>query len=146
MPNLLTRGTKARPKWPGIGLRDFRPAGEYSTTGVCQNGVADLEKVHFAIEQLLDTPEGWRPLVRNLVARWPDAPAAELVYVLVSAATEIEATFADGSPAREAAAKAWRLAALLGVDFYAMDAAGLPRDRAADMVDYWNIDPYFRDL
>ncbi|MDI3338441.1 hypothetical protein QKW60_18675 [Defluviimonas aestuarii] len=108
--------------------------------------MADLEKVHFAIEQLLDTPEGWRPLVRNLVARWPDAPAAELVYVLVSAASEIEATFAAGSPAHESAAKAWRLAALLGVDFYAMDAAGLTCARAADMVDYWNIDPYFRDL
>ncbi len=109
-------------------------------------GAASLDKVHFAIERLLDTPNGWRPLVRDMVSRWPDARASELVYVLVSAATEIEAMFAEGSPARDGAAHGWRLAALLGVDFYAMDAVGLPHATAADMRGYWKIDPYFRDL
>ncbi|SPH24507.1 hypothetical protein DEA8626_03559 [Defluviimonas aquaemixtae] len=114
--------------------------------GWMSDGSTRSEKVEFAIERLLETPDGWRPLVRDMVARWPEAPAAELVYVLVSAATEIEATFADGSPSRAAADHAWRLAALLGVDFYAMEAVGLPRTKAADLAGYWLIDPYFRNL
>lgn len=109
-------------------------------------GASVLDKVHFAIEHLLDAPDGWRPLVRELVARWPEAPAAELVYVLVTAAAEIEAMFGPGSPAREGAAQGWRLAALLGVDFYAMERLGLPRARARDLPGYWKIDPWFRDL
>ena len=110
------------------------------------DGVGPSDKLHFAIEHLLDTPDGWRSLVREMVVRWPDAPAAELVYTLVATATEIEATFAKGSPAREGADRAWRLAALLGVDFYAMDSAGLPHRKAADLPAYWTIDPFFRDL
>lgn len=102
--------------------------------------------MEYAIGHLLDTPQGWRGLVRDLVARWPDAPASELVYVLAAAASEIECRFAEGNPLRARAARAWRLAALLGADFYAMDAAGLPRRRAADITGYWSIDPYFRDL
>jgi hypothetical protein len=109
-------------------------------------GADVLEKVEFAIEQLLDTPHGWRALVRNLVAKWPEAPASELVYVLVTAASEIEARFAEGNPKRDIAARGWRLAALLGVDFYAMDMVGLPRHKASDIAGYWMIDPYFRDL
>lgn len=109
-------------------------------------GATSLDKVHFAIEHLLDAPNGWRPLVREMVRRWPEARASELVYVLVSAATEIEAMFAEGSPARDGAEHGWRLAALLGVDFYAMEAVGLPHATAADIPGYWKIDPYFRDL
>lgn len=109
-------------------------------------GAIVLEKVEFAIEQLLDTPHGWRALVRDLVAKWPDDPASELVYVLATAASEIETRFAEDTPARASAARGWRLAALLGVDFYAMDVAGLPRRKAADIAGYWTIDPYFRDL
>ncbi len=105
-----------------------------------------MDKVHFAIEALLSGPEGWRPLVREMVARWPEAPAGELVFALVSAASEIEAMFAAGSPSREASDQAWRLAALLGVDLYAMEAVGLARGRAGDLAAYWRIDPYFRDL
>ncbi len=109
-------------------------------------GASDLDKVHFAIERLLDAPDGWRPLVREMVTRWPEAPAGELVYALVTAAAEIEAMFSPGSPARDGAAQGWRLAALLGVDFYAMDILGLPHGRAGDLPGYWKIDPWFRDL
>ncbi|MBS0574601.1 MAG: hypothetical protein JSS08_15265 [Proteobacteria bacterium] len=112
------------------------------TTG----GAAGLDKVHFAIGRLLGAPEGWRPLVREMVARWPDAAPGEIIFTIVSAATEIEATFAPGSPAREAADHGWRLAALVGTDLYAMEAIGLPRARAADLAAYWQIDPFFRDL
>jgi len=109
-------------------------------------GAPGLDKVHFAIEQLLDAPDGWRAAVREMVHRWPDVPAAELIFTLASAASEIEAMFAPGSPAREGADHGWRLAALLGVDLYAMESIGLPRARAADFAGYWAVDPYFRDL
>lgn len=105
-----------------------------------------MEKVHFAIERLLAQPEGWRALVREMVETWPEAPAGEVIFALTSAASEIEAMFAPGSAAREASDHAWRLAALVGVDLYAMEAIGLPRGRAADFRAYWRIDPYFRDL
>ena len=110
------------------------------------DGVGPSDRLHFAIARLLDTPDGWRPLVREMVARWPEGPASELIYVIVAVANEIEATFAPGSPAREGAERGWRLAALLGVDFHAMDMVGLPHAKAADLPAYWKIDPYFRDL
>lgn len=109
-------------------------------------GAANLDKVHFAIERLLEAPDGWRALVRSMVGRWPDAPATEMIFTLVSAASEIEAMFARGSPSREAADHGWRMAALLGVDLYAMEEIGLPRSHARDFAGYWRIDPYFRDL
>lgn len=106
----------------------------------------DFEKVHFAIERLLDTPDGWRPLVREMVGRWPEAPAGELILALVTAAAEIEAMFGPGSPARDGAAQGWRLAGLLGVDLYAMQAVGMAHAKAADLPRFWTIDPWFRDL
>ena len=108
--------------------------------------VASSEKVSFAVGRLLDRPNGWRSVVRDMVERWPEAQATELVFVLVSAATEIEAKFGRTSPEREAAELGWRLAGLLGVDLYAMESVGLPRARAADLTGYWLIDPFFRDL
>lgn len=110
------------------------------------DGANSMDKVHFAIGALLGEPEGWRAVVREMVAAWPDAPAGALILTLVTAASEIEGMFAPGSPSREASDHAWRLAALLGVDLYAMEAIGLPRGKAGDFVAYWRIDPYFRDL
>lgn len=133
-------GAQTEAGWNGIGIALGCARSDKEA------GTVVLEKVEFAIEQLLDTPHGWRALVRNLVARWPEAPASELVYVLVTAASEIESRFAEGHPERACAARGWRLAALLGVDFYAMDMAGLPRGKAADIACYWTVDPYFRDL
>lgn len=109
-------------------------------------GTSQHDKIHFAIEHLLASPDGWRPLVRAMIARWPDAPATELIFAIVSAASEIEAIFADGSPAREGAGHGWRIAALLGVDIYAMQSIGLPHRVASDFTRYWSVDPYFRDL
>lgn len=106
----------------------------------------DFEKVQFAIERLLDAPDGWRPLVREMVGRWPEAPPGELILALVTAAAEIEAMFGPGSPARDGAAQGWRLAGLLGVDLYAMQAVGMAHATAADLARFWTIDPWFRDL
>lgn len=123
-------------------------AGEMTAAsgGAISAAARDLDMVQFAIECLLDAPDGWRPLVREMVARWPEAPVGELILALVTAATEIEAMFGPGSPAREGAARGWRLAALLGVDLHAMEAVGMAHATAADMARFWKIDPWFRDL
>lgn len=117
-----------------------------SMTGEIAGAPGDLDKVQFAIERLLDAPEGWRPLVREIVARWPEAPAGQVILAIVAAATEVERMFGPGSPSREGAAQGWRLAALVGADLCAMEALGLPHATAGDLQRYWKIDPWFLDL
>ncbi len=104
------------------------------------------DRVTFAIEKLLDPGEAWRPLVRDLVTRWPDSPPLEIVFALVSASVAIETNFAHGSPARDGAAQGYRLAALLSVDLYAMETLGIPRKHARSFLSYWAIDPFFSRL
>lgn len=104
------------------------------------------ERVVFAIEALLRGDGAWRGLVRDLVMRWPDLPPLELGLTLVSAASAIETAFSRGSPAREGAAQGYRLAALLSMDVYAMQILEMPCARAADLLDYWKIDPFFERL
>lgn len=101
----------------------------------------------FAIAGLLAAPDGWRSLVREIAARWPDVPPLEICFVLVSAAEAISGLIAADDPSQDAGAQAWRLAALLSADLYAMEQLGLPRARAADLFGYWkDHDSYFIDL
>ncbi|MEI2807620.1 MAG: hypothetical protein V9G18_17330 [Albidovulum sp.] len=115
-------------------------------TGAGTGAPGDLDRVQFAIERLLDAPDGWRALVRDMVGRWPEAPAGALILAIVTASAEIEAMFGPGSPARDGAERGWRLAGLLGVDLHVMATVGMAHGRAGDLADYWRIDPYFRDL
>lgn len=101
----------------------------------------------FCIERLLSGADGWRSVVRDMAARWPDAPPMDMVFALVAAAEAIAGLFGPAGPARESATQAWRLAALLALDVYAMQQSGHPGARASDCVDYWrNKDRYFLDL
>jgi hypothetical protein len=102
--------------------------------------------VAFAIEQLLSPGDAWRALVRDLVARWPDAAVFELPYALVSAAAAIEGNFRGKGSAAEAAERGYKLAALLSMDIYAMELAGMARHAARDFQAYWQIDPFFARL
>lgn len=115
-----------------------------------RDGAVALQRIDMmtrhAIETLLTGPEGWRPLARDLVAAWPEAPALELVFAIVCAAEAIETMFAAGSPALAGAEAGYRVAALLGVDLYAMQSLGLPHRTAADFTTYWQTDPWFRLL
>jgi len=101
----------------------------------------------YAIERLLSGTGGWRGVVRDLVARWPDAPPIEIVFSLVAAAEAIAGLFGPVGPSREAATQAWRLAALLSLDIHAMERLGHPNRRAADCLAYWRAqDRFFLDL
>ena len=103
-------------------------------------------RAEFAAERLLDHDGRWRALVRDLVARWPEADPLDLVLTLVDAAAAIEHTFAAGSHAREGAAHGYRLAALLALDLHAMQRLGMRSTAASDLVAYWQIDNYFLRL
>lgn len=101
----------------------------------------------FAIERLLLGPGGWRGVVREMAARWPDAPPMEMVLALAAAAEAIAGLFGPAGPAREGATQAWRLATLLSLDIYVMGEAGHPNARAEDCVAWWRAhDRYFLDL
>lgn len=100
-----------------------------------------------ALETLLRGNGGWRCVVREMAERAPDATPPQMIFALTSAAATIEETFAPGSPSRAPADAAMRLAALIGADLYAMEALGLPRGTAADLLAYWRAyDPWFLTL
>lgn len=104
------------------------------------------ERVAFAIERLLRSDGAWRSLVREMVSLWPEVPPLELGFALVSAASAIETSFTAASPARDAAAQGYRLAALVSMDVYAMELLQMPRGHARDLLAYWEIDPFFARL
>ena len=105
------------------------------------------DMTEFCIERLLSSVNGWRSVVRDMAARWPDAPPMDMVFALVAAAEAIAGLFGPAGPAREAATQAWRLAALLSLDIYAMERSGHAHARAADCIAYWQErDRYFLDL
>lgn len=101
----------------------------------------------FALETLLSSPDGWRRFARDAAARWADSPPLAIVFALVNASAQIEAIFAEGSPARIVARHGFRVAGLISADLYAMEVLGLPRARAADLNAYWHAhDDYFLTL
>ena len=103
-------------------------------------------RIGYAIEQLMEPGDAWRALVRDMVARWPDVPPLELSMSLVAAAAAIEGSFTGEGPSAQAAARGYRLAALLSVDYYAMELLGMPRGTARDYLTYWKQDPFFARL
>ncbi|MDP2064038.1 MAG: hypothetical protein Q8J98_13160 [Phaeovulum sp.] len=107
---------------------------------------SEHEPTEFAVGRLLAQGEGWRALVRDLAARWPEADPLDLVMALVDAAAAIERMFAPGSHAQEGAVHGYRCAALLSLDIHAMNRLGMRCGRAADLAAYWQIDGYFLRL
>ncbi len=100
-----------------------------------------------ALTALLEAPDGWRRVVRDLVDGHPNAHPLEVSFALVSAGNLIEEFFATNSPSRKSAGHAMRLAALFSADLYAMHCLRIPAVRAADMRGYWALhDPYFLTL
>jgi hypothetical protein len=104
------------------------------------------EHTRFAIERLLAPGDGWRALVRELVARCPDDDPLDLVLALIDAAAAIESNFGPGSHAHEAVAHGYRCAALLALDLAVMQRLGRRCGKASDLSAYWQTDPYFLHL
>ena len=105
------------------------------------------QMTEFAVAALLADGDGWRHVARDLAARWPDVPPLEIVFVLSTAAEAIGDLFMPEDSAGAPGRVAWRLAALVASDVYAMQRLGLACATAADMVAYWrDHDPYFLRL
>lgn len=96
----------------------------------------------FAVHFLLARQGDVRLLPYTLIKRWPDRPALEMIYTLSMAAGSIQQVL-QGDDLSPRAAEAWQVAALLGADFYLMQAMGLPTQTGADMLAYWQAQDRF---
>ncbi|TNF60515.1 MAG: hypothetical protein EP307_08440 [Rhodobacteraceae bacterium] len=93
-----------------------------------------------ALERLLEGPQSWHGLPMALAQQWPAAPAGEIIFALIAAAQAIEGHFLEGGPAHEAAVQGYRLAAVLGLDLYALQVVGISAPRGQDLLDWWETE------
>ena len=103
--------------------------------------------IDFAIAQVSDTPDGYRAVVRELAAKWPDVTGAQIVFVLVSAAHAIERVFDAVPEPRVEVQQTFRVAALLASDLFALQKRGNFAPSGRDLTSYWReSDPFFLNL
>ncbi len=104
--------------------------------------------VEFAVSHLTETQDAHRTVTRALVQQWPHAEGLQFVFVLVSAAHALEATFAkDAYAADNTIDQVFRLAALLATDLFALRLKGTPLPLGTDLITHWQqSDPYFLEL
>lgn len=103
--------------------------------------------IDFAIARISESPEGYRAVVRDLAATWPDVTGAQLVFVLVSAAHAVERVFGGTLDPKSEVQQTFRVAALLASDLFALQQQGNFAPTARDMTAYWRAnDPYFLRL
>jgi len=104
--------------------------------------------IEFALESLLSGEDGRRrAMVRRLVLRWPSAPALQVVFAITSAGAQIEEAIGGTVQDEGEAALAYRLAALLAADVFAVERQRCPPVAARDLLAHWrDMDPYFLQL
>ena len=103
--------------------------------------------IDFAIAQVSDTPDGYRSVVRELAAKWPDVTGAQTVFVLVSAAHAIERVCDAIPEPRTEVQQTFRVAALLASDLFALQKRGNFAPSGCDLTSYWREnDPFFLTL
>ena len=85
-------------------------------------------------------------LVRTMALRWPREKALSISFALTAAAAAIEDIVASHRP-DSAAARAYKMAALVAADVLAIEATGAATARGADLLHYWRrADPFFLNL
>jgi len=105
------------------------------------------QMTHFIIAALNLGGGGWKSACRDLVNKWPDAQGLEICFAFSAAASAIESNFNGNSPARELSNHAYRLAALIAADMFAMQSIGGYGTQARDLYKYWqDHDDYFLKL
>jgi len=106
------------------------------------------EMIEFALEELLagsDTRR--RGLVRSLCLRWPEEPALAVVFALTSAASMLEDNVRPDEPTAGSGPAAYKLAAVLAADIFALESMGQVPAKAHDLLHFWRrVDRYFLDL
>ena len=100
--------------------------------------------VEQAAEALLNgDPVQRRRLVGALARSYPRQKALMVSLALSGAAAQIEDTFRDGSM-EEAAARGYKLAAVVAADVLAIEALGREPAMAGDLLLFWRrVDPRF---
>lgn len=85
-----------------------------------------------------------RSLAATLAQAWPQAQVLDLVLAIATGCDAVERMFGTDGPSGLRAREGWQVATLIATDLRAMQALGLPGDRARDLVAYWERqDPYF---
>lgn len=109
--------------------------------------VTDL-MVEVALESLLDGSDiKIAQLVRTLATRWPSEPALSIAFALTTAASAIEDMVDMSVESPGVVLAAYRLAALVSADVYAIEAMGILPARGHDLLIFWRrVDPYFLRL
>ncbi len=122
-------------------------AGKSGVTAVMRDAPID-EMIEFALEELLAGDDGRRrALVRQMCLRWPAAPALSVVFAITSAASMIEDNLSRDDATDRLRALAFKLAAVLAADTYAVERLGHNPARARDLMHFWRrVDPYFLEL
>ncbi len=106
------------------------------------------DMIIFALEELMsDSENRLRALVRGMCARWPSEPALSVVFALTSAASMTEDNIIQESKAKGVGPIAYKLAATLAADVYAIESMGHSPARARDLLHFWRrVDGFFLDL
>ena len=104
--------------------------------------------IEYAVGELLSGSDARRrALVRNALARWPREPALRIIFALTSAASMIEDTLGPDGETHRAHVLAYKFAALLSADVYALERQGHAPVSAREVMRFWHrTDPYFLRL
>lgn len=89
-------------------------------------------------------PQRIRLVVQRLAKGWPEERALTLCFALTAAASHFEDLMRPTGRMQDAAAKAYKMSALVAADVLAIEAMGLAPARAKHLLFYWKrVDPYF---
>lgn len=84
--------------------------------------------------------------VRVMARRWPNEPALAIAFALTSAAASYEDVL-DSDESSKIGRIAYRLAALVAADAYAIESMGQSPAKGQDLQHFWRrVDPYFLDI
>lgn len=84
--------------------------------------------------------------VQRLAQKWPNEPALAVAFALTSAAATLE-EMVETAEGNVAARRAYKLAALVSADIFAIQETGQVPAKAQDLLHFWRrVDPYFLNL
>ncbi len=106
------------------------------------------EMIEYALEELMAGEDGRRRgLVRHMCLKFPSEPALSLVFALTSAGAMIEDNLVRDGESGDVAPLAYKLAAVLAGDIYAVESMGHQPARTRDLLHFWRrVDGYFLEL
>ncbi|HGG05542.1 MAG TPA: hypothetical protein ENK28_08790 [Aliiroseovarius sp.] len=106
------------------------------------------DMIAFALEELLSgSGMRRRALVRKMCSRWSSEPALSVVFALTSAASVAEDNFRQETVEKGIGPFAYKLAAMLAADVYAIESMGHSPAKAKDLLHFWRrVDKYFLEL